>query len=376
MNLVRSTAPALTDFEAARAVLLDGLSMVAPAAVPLDEALGAVCAEAHASATGWPASDIAAIDGFAFASADLAGASAYAPAITSTRPQWVDVGDPLPGGCDCVLEAPCVDADGPLVEVLCEAVPGQGVRRAGEDIAAGRVLLQPGRRVTALDLLAARRSGLERLAVRRPSLAIIDVAASDGGQFSSPLVADLAAQAGSEVAQRLTVERDSPAIVTALGAASCDLIITVGGTGDGRTDAAAEAIASCGTLLAHGLAIRPGQRMAIGRIGQTPVISLPGMPDQALGGWLLMAEPLIHHLTGLEERSAVNGRLSRKISSAIGFCEIVLLARDGEDLSPLATGAFSLAQVASAEAWLAVPADSEGYAAGATANAWPLRDTP
>ncbi len=376
MNLVRSPAPALTDFETARAAFFDGVGAVEPVSVPIEAALGAVCAGAHASATGWPASDIAAIDGYAFASADLSGASAYAPAISSNRPQWVEVGDPLPGGCDCVLEAPCVDADGPLVEVLCEAVPGQGVRRAGEDIAAGRAFLRPGRRVTALDLLAARRGGLERLSVRRPSLAVIDIAAADGGRLTSVTVADLAAQAGAAVAQRLTVERDSPAIAAALGAASCDLIITVGGTGDGRTDAVAEAIASCGTLLAHGLAIRPGQRMAIGRIGRTPIIALPGLPDQALGGWLLMAEPLIHQLAGLVARRPAPGWLSRKISSAIGFCEIVLLAREGDELSPMATGAFSLAQVASADAWLVVPADSEGNAAGATVSAWPLRDTP
>ena len=201
MNLVRSPAPALTDFEAARAALFDGLSVVAPVLVPLEAALGAVCAEAHASATGWPVSDIAAIDGFAFASADLSGASAYAPAIASTRPQWVEVGDSLPAGCDCVLEAPCVEAGGPLVEVLCEAVPGQGVKRAGEDIGTGRALLKPGRRGRR-DLSAAERPN--RFAVRRPALAIIDVAATDGGRRCSALVADLGRPARS---QRLTVDQ-------------------------------------------------------------------------------------------------------------------------------------------------------------------------
>ena len=70
------------------------------------------------------------------------------------------------------------------------------------------------------------------------------------------------------------------------------------------------------------------------------------------------------------------GRLARKISSAIGLCEIVLLARDGDAFLPLATGAFSLDQAASADAWLAVPADREGYAAGSDVDAWPLRDAP
>lgn len=376
MNLARPATTALTDLDAARAWLFDGLDSIDPRNVPLDDALGAVSAHGGGIPGRWPSVDSAAIDGYAVASAAISGASSYSPALLDSAPPWIETGQPMPAGCDCILEAECVDAGSYPVQVNCDAVPGQNVRRVGEDISSGKMLLRPGCRVTPLDLIVARRSGCTSIAVRRPVLRIIDIAANDGHHYTTALVADLATRAGADVAVPLTISRDAIEIVDALTAASADLVITIGGTGSGRSDATPFEIANCGTLFAHGLAIQPGRNVAVGRIGNAPVIALPGLPDQAIGAWLLLVEPLIDRLSGLTSRRQISGRLSRKISSAIGFHEIVLLASDGDALMPLATGAFSLEQAASADAWLAVPGGLEGYAAGTDIAAWPLRDTP
>ena len=373
MNLAQPSMNALTDLDAALCWLFAGSPMLDPVEIPLDDALGAVSGSSGSLSQGCPAVDAAALDGFAFASNDIAGASAYSPAILTAQPEWVEVGEPMPKGCDCILEAPCLDAAGPVIQVLCEAIPGQGVRRAGEDIARGRTF-EPGRRLTPIDLLAARRSGKSTIAVRQPRLHIIDIGAADGNRSTTALVTDLARQAGGVTGNATTVARDADAVAQALAAASGDLVVAIGGTGNGRADATAEAIALCGSLFSHGLAIQPGRRTAIGRIGATPVVALPGLPDQALGAWLMVVQPVLDHMSGLAWRRSATGRLARKVASSIGFSEIVLLAFAGDVFQPLATGSFSLDQAAAADAWLAVPASSEGHAAGAVINAWPLRE--
>src|SRR5258705_12909772 len=151
----------LTSLDVALAALLDRLEPVAPVELPLADALGCVAADipplkAH------PPHDIAAADGWAVRARDLVGASSYSPLPLATSPVWVEAGDAMPEGCDCVIDSDLVDQTGPMVQVLAEAIPGQGVRRLGGDIAQGSSVIAAGRRVRPLDLLVARAAGLER----------------------------------------------------------------------------------------------------------------------------------------------------------------------------------------------------------------------
>src|SRR5258708_38823933 len=105
----------------------------------------------------------------------------------------------------------------------------------------------------------------------------------------------------------------------------CDVLITGGGAGVGRTDAAIEALASRGELLAHGIALRPGRTAAIGRIARCPVIALPGAPDQALAAWWTLALPVLDRLAGREKRQATTLPLARQSASSVRIAEIGLL---------------------------------------------------
>jgi molybdopterin biosynthesis enzyme len=107
-------------------------------------------------------------------------------------------------------------------------------------------------------------------------------------------------------------------------------------------------------------------------VGATPAILVPGFIDAVLAA-MLMLLPCLDHLMGAAPRlPCLAGPLTRKVSSAIGMSEIVLLRRVGEGLEPLAAGDLTLAAIAGADAWLAVPPDSEGYAAGETVGAFLL----
>jgi molybdopterin biosynthesis enzyme len=363
----------LTPLDAALAALLDGLKPVAPIALPPADALGGVGAD-RPTLDAFPPHDIAAADGWAMRARDLVGASSYSPLPLAKSPVWVEAGDRMPEGCDCVVDSDSVDQAGPMFEALGEAIPGQGVRRIGSDIAQGNSFLAYGRRVGPLDLLIARAAGLESLNVCRPRLRIIDITASSGHTVTAQLISESAGAAGASIICTEAKGRDAASIATAFDTSESDVLVTIGGSGVGRTDATIAALANRGEVIAHGIALQPGRTTAVGRIEKIPVIALPGAPDQALAAWWTLVLPVLDRLSGLWPRARLTLPLQRKIASSVGIAEIVLLEQIEDAWMPLAVGELSLETIARADAWLAVPGGMEGFAAGTPVDAYMLRD--
>lgn len=374
MSRTQPANGALTSLESALAALLDGLAPVAPITVPVSQGLGRVAAGMPPLREALPRVGIAAADGWAFRALDLAGASAYSPVPLMASPAWVEAGEPMPEGSDCVVEAALVDCSGPMAQAFAEAIPGQGMRRPGEDMAAERPVAVAGHRLASADLLVARAAGVDELAVRSPRLRVIDVAAASGDTLTAQFIAESAKASGATVANIETVARDATSIAEALDGGACDLIILVGGTGAGRADATAAALGARGALIAHNIALQPGRTAAIGRLGHTPVIALPGMPDQAFAAFLTLVQPVLDRLSGRLARQDTILPLARKIASGVGIAEIVLLKQERSAWIPLAVGDLSLDSIRMADAWLLVPGEREGQAAGTPIGAYPLRD--
>jgi molybdopterin biosynthesis enzyme len=259
-----------------------------------------------------------------------------------------------------------------MFQVSGEALPGQGVRRAGSDIGEGGLIIAAGQHLRALDLMLARATGLKKLAVRCPRLHLINIPAMTGSTVTAHLIAESARAAGAYVVYSQADGRDALSVAKALSGERCDLIVTVGGTGVGRTDATVEALASIGRLIAHGIALQPGRTTALGNAGNTPVVALAGAPDQALAAWWALVLPVLDRLSG-HLRCASTLPLARKISSSVGIADIALLKESDGAWMPLAIGDLSLDHIARADAWLAVPGSSEGFAAGTPVDAHMLR---
>jgi molybdopterin biosynthesis enzyme len=372
MTAPQRLAASLTPLEAALAMLLDGVGPVAPCALPLAQTPGCIAAEMP-PLDPRPAFDTAVADGWAFHSSDLVGASSWSPLLLSASPVWVEAGDGMPAGCDCVVDAAAVERNGALFQVSTEAIPGQGLRRTGGDIADADSPIAAGRPLRALDLLIARAAGLDRLAVRRPRLRLVDIPARGGHSMTAQLIAECGRAAGCEAVRIDAKGRDAESVAQAFDD-GCDLLVSIGGSGVGRSDATVQALAACGTVVAHGIALQPGRTAAIGRIGTAPVIALPGAPDQALAGWWTLVLPVLDRLSGRKPRPTTTLPLARKIASGVGIAEIVLLRQIDACWMPIAIGDLPLEAIAGADAWLAVPGSSEGYAAGTPVSGTMLRD--
>ena len=372
MNPTQRLPAVLTPLDVALAALMRDLAPVAPIEVPVAEALGCIAADMP-PVDAVPTQDVAAADGWAMRANDLVGASSYSPLPLAASPVWVEAGDAMPQGCDCVIDSDAMDRSGPLIQVLTEAIPGQGVRRNGGDVAQGSFVIAAGRRVRPLDLSMARAAGRQGLKVRRPRLAIVNIPPA-GAAVTAPLIAESARAAGAAVTSVEAATRDTDSIAKALGVGDCDLVVTIGGSGVGRSDATIAALAGRGEVVAHGLALQPGRTAAIGRIGKIPVMALPGAPDQALAAWWTLALPVLDRLSGRQPRITVKLPLARKIASSVGLAEIVLLEKADRGWMPLAVGDLSLQAVARADAWMVVAGGSEGFAAGEPVDAYMLRD--
>jgi molybdopterin biosynthesis enzyme len=354
--------PSLTSLEAALAILRRGIQIVTPENVDVADALGCIAAETPIP--GSPQRDTAVVDGWAFNSSHLVGASSYSPLPLAIEPRWVEAGEPVPEGCDCVLDVDVVDASGPLVQVVSEALPGQGVRRSGGDVAPDGSFVASGYPIRALDLVRARASGCATLLVRRPRLRLINMSTTPDNDLTSSMIGALARAEGAVV---------SSGDLACLVADVCDLWITIGGTGVGRNDRAIAELMRWGNVHAHGISMLPGRTTAVGTIANVPLIALPGRPDQALAGWWTLALPALDVLTRRSGRSSKTLPLVRKIASAVGVSEIALLNENDAEWVPLATGDLSLDAIAAADAWRVIPSESEGFAAGTRIDAYMLK---
>jgi molybdopterin molybdotransferase len=321
-----------------------------------------------------PSTAVAIRDGWAVPAGLVADAGAYSPVPLGSRPDWVNVGDPLPDGADAVLAPDAIgsDASSPQASASASAAPGEGVLPAGADAAPGQLLRRAGERVRETDIAVFRAVDVTQVNVRQPrvSLLVANPKFDETFDMMGSWLGQAVGRRGGVTHRHDRARRD---LAQALRDDTVDLIITIGGTGAGRNDATVRALAAVGEVHVHGMGIRPGETAGLGTVGSRPVLLLPGRFDAALAAWLLVGRRLLDRLTGSVARElAGTGMLTRKVVSTVGVAEIVLLRRAGDGLEPIMGPYFPLWALAQADGWTLVPAESEGYQAGATVELRPL----
>jgi molybdopterin biosynthesis enzyme len=214
-------------------------------------------------------------------------------------------------------------------------------------------------------------AGRERISVRAPRVRLVRARARPDHILSAAcgLIARAVAAEGG------VTEGEGPAdLAAALEDTNADAIVAVGGTGSGRNDASVLSLARLGRVEAHGIAISPGETAAFGFAGTRPVLLLPGRVDAALAVWLMLGRRMLARLTGgSEHHHSSTAALARKIASPLGLAEVVPVRCRAGTAEPLASGYWPLYALAQADGWVLVPADSEGYPAGAEVmvRPWP-----
>lgn len=353
----------LTSLDEAISRLRRLLPRIPPQMRSLKQALGNVLAEDVVVDADLPRVPLAYTDGWAVQAASLVGASSYGTIPLEKPPAWVDAGSAMPEG-DAILPVNelIFDADG-VSEALASVVPGEGVRMPGQDALAATAIVKQGVRLDARHLAVLQACGIESVAVRVPRVRL--VLASTAALPHAHMLCAWLTKAGCEIIDVVDTSDQRQELAACYRYPDADLVVSVGGTGQGRNDSAVAALASVGVVDVHGIALRPGASAGFGRAGATCVLLLPGRIDSLLAGLLVLALPMLATLSGLKESDpCVQTRLVGKVASAVGLSEIFLATPVAEGIRPSPLAEARLDTIAGAAGWFLVPAQLEGAADG------------
>jgi putative molybdopterin biosynthesis protein len=349
--------------------------------VPLLAAVGRVTAAPIFARYSVPEVHLAAMDGIAVVSTDTTGASEQQP-VTLTRAVRVNTGNVVPPEYDAVIMIEDVHVDGERFTVRKSVSPWQHVRPAGEDIGESEMALPSGHRVRPFEIGALAAYGITHLDVLTVRVGLVPTGTElvphgtppGPGQVVESNTVMAAAMLGDigATCARYPMVKDDPALIkktVGQAVAENDVVIISAGSSAGTRDYTADVIAELGEVLVHGVAIKPGKPVIIGRIAGKPVIGMPGYPLSALTVLRELVMPLMG-VYGLPVPvpDQIDARLTRTIEKDAGSDEFVLcsIGRVGERwvVSPQSRGAGVQMSAVRANAILTVPSGSEGYEAG------------
>jgi len=295
--------------------------------VALVDADGRVLAKNIAAPLPLPPFTNSAVDGYALRNEDLpreqeeafpldgriaAGGAAQAP-IKPGHTARIFTGAPMPQGAGTVFMQEDVRIDEAGKVVLPPGLkPGANVRPAGEDIPEGHVALRAGQRLRPQHVALAAAFGLPKLdVVRRIRVAVFstgDELASPGEPRSGAQLFDsnrfmliaMLRRLGCDVSDLGVLRDERASLASSLKqvAGRHDLILTTGGVSTGEEDHVKAAVESIGSLVLWRMAIKPGRPVAMGIVGGTPLIGLPGNPVASFVTFVYVARPTVLALSG------------------------------------------------------------------------------
>ena len=403
--------------------------------IPLDEnALGRVTAEPIWATVSSPHYHASAMDGFAVIADQTNGAQPSSPIqlfVTGEQSpipnsqfpiaKYLDTGDPLPEWANAVIpieNVESLDENGQIsstvrgpssIRIRAAVTPWSHVRPLGEDIVATQLVLPTGHTLRPADLGAIAASGHQEIKVsRKPKIAILPTGtelvpigsklkSGDILEYNSLVMAAQVKAMGGEPTRYPITKDDFDLICQRVqeAAQTHDLVLLNAGSSAGAEDFSAKVVEKLGTLLVHGVAVRPGHPVILGMLNReseignrnmvssrnsrlpipdsqfpTPIIGVPGYPVSAALTVDIFVEPVIARWLGRRPRElpTETATLTRKIVSPAGDDDFVRVAvgKVGEKLlaAPLSRGAGVITSLVQADGLALIPSGVQGLEAG------------
>ncbi len=378
--------------------------------VALAEAAGRILAADINALTDVPPHDNSAVDGYALFFDDLDPDAETRLPVTGRIPAGgvlgrparrgeairIFTGAPMPDGPDTVMMQEDCREDGGEVIVTPGISRGANWRRRGEDVRKADIFLRAGHRLLPQDIGLAATTGHREIEVyeslrvavfstgdevREPGAELPEGAIYDANRYM--LVAALRGL-GCRVDDLGILPDDRATIAKALGEAAQahDLILTSGGVSVGDEDHVRAAVEANGSLHFWRLAIKPGRPIAMGQVGTTPIVGLPGNPGAVLITFLLIARPIVLMLSGASvtapTRFSVRAAFDHKKKP--GRREFIRAKLEtGDDGAPVvqkfgAGGAGILSALVGADGLVDLPEDLTYLKSGSTVDFLPFSE--
>ncbi|MFI0351862.1 gephyrin-like molybdotransferase Glp [Actinomadura sp. 9N407] len=385
---------------------LAGILAAVPLLPPLEQALleaaGGVLAERVEAPVPLPPFDNSAMDGYAVVAADVAAATEDKPVtlpvigdiaagdsgMSALRPGLtarIMTGAAMPAGADAVIPVEWTDGGTATVRITRSAPPGHYIRRAGEDVRAGQVVVAEGTRLGApqLGMLAA--VGRSHVLVRpRPRVVVL----STGSELRAPgtqlapgqiwdsnsfMLTTAVMEAGAKGYRQATVGDEAEEVRTTLmdQLVRADAIITSGGVSMGARDVIKEIFERDGEIEFGKVAMRPGKPQGFGLLEGVPVFTLPGNPVSAYVSFQVFVRPALRAMQGLppDHLPTLSAVLTEDVTSPDGLRHFLrgrLTSDRGEhSVAPAeGQGSHQLQSLSSADSLIVLPEDATRVPAG------------
>ena len=370
--------------------------------VSLTAAMGRVLAEDIAATEYVPDFDRSTADGYAVRARDTFGCTDAIPAILPLQGEVlmgegaeftlnpeecvaVPTGGAVPRGADSVVMVEYTEDYGDdTIGISKSAAPGQNMIFRGDDVFPGKVVLEKGRVLSSQDIGAL--AAIGRIAVpvaKKLKIGVISTgdelvppeAVPGPGQVrdvNSPMLEAMLTAFGAEVKNYGIVIDDEKLLSEKVHAAvaECDAVLLSGGSSVGVKDAACRIIESMGSLLLHGIAIKPGKPTILGKTGEKPLVGLPGHPVAAYFITKIFILPLLARLMGRKQEGyTTTARVTESISANHGRAQVHccrLQRRDGHLwASPIRGKSGLITTLAGADGYFIIDRDCEGLPQGA-----------
>ena len=379
--------------------------------ISLDEnALGRVTAEPIWAKISSPHYHASAMDGFAVRAIATNGALPSRPITLQIGPEaeYVDTGDPLPEWANAVIPIENVESldendkitteirKPKSIRIRASVPPWSHVRPLGEDIVSTQLVLPAGHVLRPADLGAIAAAGHQQVTVaRKPKVAILPTGtelipiggklkAGDILEYNSLVLAAQIKSMGGEPT-RYPITKDNFDMICERveeAARDHDLVLLNAGSSAGAEDFSAKVVEKLGTLLVHGVAVRPGHPVILGLLNRQsedlapdtshlmPIVGVPGYPVSAALTIDIFVEPLIARWLGRRphELQTETATLTRKIVSPPGDDDYIRVAvgRVGDKLlaAPLSRGAGVITSLVQADGLALIPRGTQGLEAG------------
>ena len=315
--------------------ILAGLEPLDPITLPLADSHGCVLADDVVAQWPLPSFDNSSMDGYAVIASDVSAAAETSPvtltviddvpagsrADVALRPGCavrIMTGAPIPSGTDCIVPVEVTDAGTDSVEIRERVAAGSYIRRAGEDVIVGDVVVRAGTLLSSRQLAVIAAVGKGHVVVYpRPRVAVLSTGSElvePGTPLSKGMISDsnsfllvsAANEAGAQAYRVPPVPDDAEAFSAAISDQlhRADLILTSGGVSMGAYDTVKEVFSSYGTVEFTKVAMHPGMPQGHGVVGESdderiPVITLPGNPVSSYISFQNFVRPAINKLRGL-----------------------------------------------------------------------------
>ena len=343
----------LTGVDDYREAILAGVEPLAPLSLPIADSHGCVLAEDVVAAWPLPSFDNSSMDGYAVLVADIAQASEQSPVtltvvddvpagfradtpVTSGNAVRIMTGAPTPAGTECIVPVELTDGGTQSVEIRGSVDLGAYIRRAGEDVIIGDVVVPAGTLLSSRHLAVIAAVGRGHVMVHpRPRVAVLSTGSElvePGTPLNKGMISDsnsfllvaAANEAGAQAYRVPPVKDDAEAFAAAIGDQlhRADLIITSGGVSMGAYDTVKEVFTEMGTVEFSKVAMHPGMPQGHGFVGEAegeriPVITLPGNPVSSFISFQNFVRPVINKLRGLaaEDRTRIAAEITKDMES-------------------------------------------------------------